>query len=1214
MRTIGALLERDLSQPIEEIIQVDQADEQTVYTELTEYIATDSIRGQYRDLLKAIAEGPAEPREGIGVWISGFFGSGKSSFAKNLGYALENPTVQGRKAADLFKDALSDGEIAGFVDLIDARFPTDAIMFDISKGSEVRRGDEKIAEVVYRAVLKELGYALDYDVAELEIELEQRGELELFEELAPKITNRQWTIARKGARKLNYASAILHRMNPSIFPEADSWAKTVKTGGSSLTVEVIVDRIFDLFAIRRPGQALVFIIDEVGQYVARSAEKIEDLRALVEQIGKVGKNRVQRKEAVAPTWFVVTSQERLDEVVAAIDSKRVELAKLQDRFRHRVDMSPADIREVATRRVLNKKAAALPILKKLFQESQGKLNAALRLERNAVQADIDQEAFVDFYPYPPHFVGLSIDIMSGIRLQPGAPKHLGGSNRTIIKQAYEMLVSPKTRLAEASVGTLVTLDKVFDLVEGNLRTEKRNDIQRITDSFGAASMAVRVAKVLVLLEFVRNLPRTESNIAACLIDTVGQPKPQQDVEGALQALEAQQFVRNTEEGWKLQTDQEKSWDTERRQYLDPRPRDRNEIIREALGNIFSEPQLRAFRYKNIKTFHVGLRVDGVAITKEGQIPLSIVTADDPNALTDKVNEIRTESRSQQNQNEVYWAFAVTPEVDNLVAEVHASRQMVAAYDQLRAQNKISGEEAALLEAEKRRGDQLQRRLRDKMEDALRDGSGAFRGVVKAAADLGDALDAVFKGLFALVVPDLYAKLEMGSRNVKGNEAEELLKAANLNALPQVFYEGTKGLSLVVKESGGKHVLNPSAEIAREVLSYLEAQHSYGNKVTGKYLDQHFQGIGYGWDRDILLLVLAVLLRAGSIEVGYQGRRFRSHADPQARVPLTNTPAFRSASFAPRESIDLKTLIAAVRRYEEITGEEVEVEEGAIANAFKKVADEEIKLLLPVAASVSANALPVGDVLEEYRRVLDDVQTAPSDDCVRILAGEGKSFMELRSRVRRIREAVNNHGADTVQNARRALREMWPALDQRGADEELSEQAEALRSLLKKDTLFEELADLRTYTEAITEAYQERYVALHEQRFDAYEAAIDEVKGRSEWQLIPESMTDDVLAPLQTRLCQKELELTSEDTRCQHCRATLSQMESDLAAVTGLRAQVIARVQELTSAEDDAPIERVRVMTFFTETLDSEESVDASLQRLREHLLKLLDAGARIIIE
>src|SRR6267143_3538196 len=118
MKTIGELLTRDLKRKIEEIIQVDQADEQSVHAEITEYIATDSIRDQYHHLLKAIAEAPADPNESIGVWVSGFFGSGKSSFAKNLGYALQNRSVKGRPFAELFKQQIDDKSIGDLLDSI----------------------------------------------------------------------------------------------------------------------------------------------------------------------------------------------------------------------------------------------------------------------------------------------------------------------------------------------------------------------------------------------------------------------------------------------------------------------------------------------------------------------------------------------------------------------------------------------------------------------------------------------------------------------------------------------------------------------------------------------------------------------------------------------------------------------------------------------------------------------------------------------------------------------------------------------------------------------------------------------------------------------------------------------------------------------------------------------------------------------------------------
>jgi hypothetical protein len=356
---IQDILARDLEQRIEEIIKVDQADEETVYTEITEYVATDRIKRQYQELFKGFAEAPADPHEEIGVWISGFFGSGKSSFAKNVGYVLADQHVLGQRASELFERQLADKRVNDLVDYINMRIPTEVIMFDVSAHRDVRKTSERIAEIMYTMLLRTLGYADDYEIAELEIEMEREGRLPEFEALCSQ-TYGEWRKVRKGFQKFARASALLHRMDPLTYPAENTWSQSVGTRSVDISVSMFVERAFELCSVRRPGKALVFIIDEVGQYVARSADKIENLRVVVEQFGRVGKNLLKAKKINAPAWVMVTSQEKLDEVVAALDSKRVELAKLQDRFRYRIDLAPADIREVATRRVLAKKDEAIP--------------------------------------------------------------------------------------------------------------------------------------------------------------------------------------------------------------------------------------------------------------------------------------------------------------------------------------------------------------------------------------------------------------------------------------------------------------------------------------------------------------------------------------------------------------------------------------------------------------------------------------------------------------------------------------------------------------------------------------------------------------------------------------------------------------------------------------------------------------------------------------
>lgn len=1214
MKKIGDLLSRDLSRKIEEIIQVDQSDEQSVYSEITEYIATDSIRGQYAALLKAVAEAPSEPHESVGVWVSGFFGSGKSSFAKNLGYALANRKVLGQDFAALFKRQIGDEQVSNWVDLINTRFPTEVILFDIAKEQDTRRVTQRIAEFVYTALLRDLDYAEDPDIAELEIELEAEGKLDQFIAKCKEIHGQEWRIVRKGAQRLSRASAVLHALDPGTHPAADSWAHTQRGRDAAISVSKVVQRTFELYGRRRPGKALVLVIDEVGQHVARSGDKIEDLRATIEEFGKVGKNLLKARKILAPCWVVVTSQEKLEEVVAAIDSKRVELAKLQDRFRYRVDLAPSDIRDVATRRVLAKKDEALPILRKLYAGSQGALNAALRLERTSRRTDVSEEDFIQFYPYLPHYIDIGISIMSGIRLQPGAPGHYGGSNRTIIKQAYEMLVSKRTKLAECPIGTLVTLDRVYELVEGNLSNERRTDIHEITERFKGdpdRQWTLRVAKSVCLLEFVRDLPRTAANIAAFLVDKVGDPAPVGQVEAAIKKLYDAQFIRNTEDGWKLQTAQEKNWETEKKAH-DPKPRDRNEIVRNALRQVFGEPALRTYRHKDCRTFRIGISVEGTTVADEGDIRMSLSIAEDYTEMSNRIDETRDESRQKDHENDLYWVFLLAPEIDELVAQLFASRKMVEKYDQLRPQGKITPDEATCLQDEKNLVLNYESRLRDKITEALERGTGMFRGVARDASSLGKSLGEIIKRFLEQVVPDLYPKLEMGSRPLHGDEPDVFLKAADLKALPQVFYVGERGLGLVTKE-GSKYVPNPSADVAKEVRDYLASQHEYGNREAclGKALENRFNGTPYGWERDLLRLVLAVLFRAGVVEVSFGGQKFDSYSEPRSREPFINNTKFKSAVFTPVKPVGLKTLTQAVQSYEGLTGETVDVEKNAIAAAAKQYSQAEIREVLPIIAEAKAHYLPVLSIVEEYREALASIENGSADDCVNLLASGATSLKEGRERIHKIAECLNEAGLATLQRARLAAHEMMRNLEAHG-QVDVAEKGEQLRALLESETFFESMAQIESTAHEIVAAYRELYKKTHAARATQYLDAVEKINGRKEWGQVPESMREPVLSPLTSRGCT-ESDLPEMGLTCNGCSASVSQMESDIEALGGLFAKVISEIQRLTTPPE-VKIERVRVSDYLSGSFESADQVRKAVARLQDHLLKLLDEGVKIVVE
>ncbi len=1225
MTKIAEVLARDFSTPIEEIVKVNNADDDTVYTELTEYVATDRIKVEYERLFRAMADAPKAPNQGIGVWISGFFGSGKSSFAKNLGYVLADREVKKQSASALFNGQVESRRIAEYVDLLNTSVPYEVFMFDVQVDLSVQTNSEQIAEVMYRVLLRQLDYAEDYDIAELEIELESEKRLDRLQELCRKEYKEEWRKIRKGNQKFARASLLLHQLDPKTYPTVAYWIDKVKDRPSSaLTVKRIIERCFDLCALRRPGKAFAFIVDEMGQYVARSGERLENLRAIVEQFGNESLQRLKAKTIPGPAWIIVTAQEKLQDVYNYLATGRIDLPRVQDRFKHQIDLSPEDIRQVATRRVLKKKEdrESQEKLRTLFKQSGPLLIQNIKLDRSSRTTAFSEEEFVQFYPYLPHFIDLSIDIMTGIRLQPNAPKHLGGSNRTIIKQSFEMLVSDRTQLAEQPLGTLVSIDKIYELVEGNIPSEKQKDVLDIRERFDAdhQGMASRVAKAITLMEFAKkDIPRSAHNIASLLIRNVSENRPLPAVTAVLERLKEAQFVRETEDGWKLQTAQEKSWDQEKRSIPAPNRNERAEILRPTVKDVLETAKANKVTFKSLRTFDTAFSLDGQALgqtPKGARVSAQLHAVHESEDFAKRCSAISTQSLEGSNKDSVHWVFPVSREAEALLEDLHASKRMIAKYDHLSSQQQLRDGEKALLQAEQANRDTLEVRLHTKLEDDLRSGVGFFQSLRFEGGDLGKDLGAMIRGLAEQAIPVLYPKLEMGSRPVEGNEAETFLKQANLSTLPPIFQPGEKGLGLVIKAEGGKYVPNTKADIAQEILTYLKGEHSYGNKVTGGQLAEHFGGIGYGWSSDIVRLVLAVLFRAGAIEITHQGRRYRNYQEPQARNPFESNPAFRSAGFAPRESIDLKTLTKAVQELENMLGREVDIEESAIADEFQRLARTEKEQVLPALAQARALELPLIAPLAEWAESLEAVSSSQSDDCVRMLAGEGRSLRTVRERAQRIRMFLENaRNIEIVRCARSVLRDEVPLLA-KSTREPVAEEASISEAVASPD-LPERIREIESATAQIDAAYRRRFTEQHRRRAEAYRNAIESIRKLPDYAAVDPEKAEVVLAPILRRAAE-DFELPAWTAGDRLTGATLATLDEDLELLPSLEAGALRQLARLRESEQEPKetVEIVRLSDFLPKTLPlndyTDEEIDRAIDNLRQKLHNLRELKRRVV--
>ena len=1214
MSTIGTLFEKQIDRPIEEVIKVDQANEKAVATEIGEYVATDSIRDQFADVYKEIAEGPAAPREGIGVWVSGFFGSGKSLFAKILGYTLANRKIGDSTASELFKRVVNDKRVIDFLDSINRRIPFEAVIFDVSMDRGVRIASERLTEIMYRALLRELGYAEDFDLAELEIALEGDKRLDSFEKQFKDERKQEWRIRRQLGLAINEASATLNKLDPKTYPAADSWAIATGKGRADVDPNKLARRAFELASRRAPGKALIFIVDEVGQFVSRSVEKMLDLQAIVQAMGVEGRNRTERREAVSPFWIVVTSQEKLNEVVTALDSKKIELARLQDRFRIPVDLKQADIAEVTARRVLSKNKAGAEALGKLYDANAGRIKECCTLERTARNLEITRKEFVRLYPYLPYQIELCIDIVAGLRLKRGAHRHIGGSNRTLIKQAQQMMINDRTRLAEAKIGALVTLDKVYELLEvGNLLpTEVSQEIGHVATRLGKNPLALRVVKAIALLESVKDLPRTPHNLAVALHTAVDAAPIRREVEATLAEFEKAQFVRNTEEGYKLLTVQEKNWET-RRNGLEPREADRNRIHREMISDIFTEPKVRTHNYKNLRSFRLGVTLEGENVEADGEVMLNLRLAE-LGEMKDALNEARNDSAAKS--TEIFWVSPQPETIRTTVTELYRSREMVAEYDRLAAQQRLTNEEGACLADEKIRRDRYNRQLRSAMLETIEAGQSFFQGVSREAKSLGPMLPDMMRGMIETAIPILYPKLEIGALPLAGGEAEKFLTAANLNGLPKVFYNDKPDLSLVVKQ-GAQFVPNLGCELCRSLLDYLRREHAYGTKVTGKMLETHFGGLNFGWELESIRLGIAILFRGGALEVSHQGRKYRHYTEPPARQPFQSNPAFRAASFSPREALDLKVLASAARMYEELTGKDVNIEEGAIAQAFKQAAASDREKIVPLCARLTALHLPGSELAQEQLRWVEGILDSPPEDCVKTLAFEGKTYLENRRVVEELSKAATDQNVEAFRIARRVLEEQWQLLKKRGANGSLQKVAEGLGTLLQSDDCLRRVEVLKGETETLATAYRQIYAAAFENRGKAYTAALEIIKGRPEWLSLSVNPTisleqkEAILRPLAVR-AGAEMDLPPGATVCSRTGATLDQLESEIAAVDAIAGQVLRRLMELAAPKEK--IERVSVAKLYPTRITNEGEMEEFLKALKERLDKILAQGGSILLE
>jgi len=1176
---ISSLFASDITRDIEEVIKVDQTNEAIIRSEIDEYIVTDAIAGHYVEILERYDATFNKPHEGIAIWLSGFFGSGKSSFAKMLGLAIENRSIGGSPASDLFASRTSDKKIPVLLRQITERIPTHAVIFDVSTDRGIRTGNKTLTEIMYRLFLESLGYPKDLDLAELEIGLEYDGDLDAFKMCFEEVTNgRKWD-QRKGvvAFALTEASAAMHALRPSIHGETSDWAK-LHANRADVTPRILAERVVELMARRKPGHSVLFVIDEVGQFVARDVDKMLDLQAIVQQLGVHGRGK---------HWVAVTSQEKLNELVSGLDDHRIEVARLMDRFKSQVHLEPSDISEVTSRRVLTKNAAAEIQLGTLYDEHRGRLADHTRLSAEIALPELSRQAFVDLYPLLPYQIDLIIQVVSGLRTQGGTSKHSGGANRTIIKLAQQLLIHPEIRLGDEEVGRLVRLDQIYDLVETNIASEVRTKIHQIADQVDHP-MAQSVAKVICLLQFVKSVHRTAENVAAALYPGLGEPSQLELVKEALRSLEKAQLVRVGDDGYRIPTPAEDDWERVR-MGMSPRPSETKRLHREILAG-FWNPQ-PTFTLLGVKPFKAGLVIDSREEEK-GDIVVHVVLPHEGAEFDSSAQELRT--RSQSEQDAIFWAVALNDAIDRETVELFRSRELLST----RSRDARTGTEAHLITEESVRARRHQAELQRLLRSGCLSGSAYFRGNDRSPDDRASDVAKATTGILGHVLSDVFTRF--GDAAAKSADVKRgldaLLTATDLQGLPSVFTD----LSLL-RDEGGKTVFDIEAPALRDLMAEIEGGAAYGNKATGKSLSEHFGRAPYGWDFDVVRLLVAVLLRAGATQMTHKADRIETTTSVAARDALTNNNHFKAASFQPKKSVDFGEIAKAATRFQSTFG--AAVKELALSPVVAEIRDrivDKLDALQGARDLLIQHQFPGAVVLEDAIASARAIQRGTEEAAIAEFNASHQRLKDGIQRAAAIANELTPGALADIEQARRSLLTQWPNLESEpDLDPAIRDDAELLRDLLERETFFRELVDIERCAAAIRAAYDERFRAALAEKVDVYQKALVQLIDMPVWLELTSEAKEAIAGPLQVHANDKGAGAPS-----------LAQLHADRDACSARLRDATTRAYAIVEGDRVAA---VNVQPYFRGGVDDTEQLESALTGLREECERLLADGKKIVV-
>lgn len=1155
---ISEIFRHDLDREIKEVIKVDDPNLDDLAEELAEYVVTEHIHNAFVEFLEEFQESIGKPSESVNAWISGFFGSGKSSFAKVLGYILANPALGTKTAAELLTDKLDTVQVKALLNTIHTQAPTFSVFVDLSSSRNVAKEGESVVLPLYRELLQRLDYSRNFELAELEFTLEGDERLVEFVAAFARANGRTWKERRDVALAKNEASKALHELDPATYPSADSWVR------SKPEVEVnanwFADRSLAMLSRRQPAKSrVVFIVDEVGQYVSRSVQRMLDLQGFAQAC--------QKKDG--QLWLIATGQETLEDVVGSLGDRRVELARVRDRFPLTVDLVPSDIEEVVSKRVLAKSTDGAKAVRALYDEHQNQLRSNVALDSPTRGNDFTGDEFTRVYPLLPYQVQLFIDAVSALRAVGGAGPMVGGANRTLIRLAHQLI---KTGLASRDVGALATVPMAYDLMDEMIPTAWRGEIDQVAQRHSDARMTIEVTKTIALTSNIRALKLDDHNLAVLTHPNVGAESNRPQVRDALEVLVQEETIREGEEGYRLQSPKEKDWEKNRRA-REMKTGDFNRLLRDK----HLKDMLRGLTASAAREFKVEVLFDDDKLL-DGDITLRIYEGD-------QLDRAIRRSREEAHGDDIFLVFARSDKTWRDAEEVFRSGEAIREAEA----RSLESTETELLHEERKRLDRAVRNFERGLREDLLAGSLVFRGNEESLA--GQDLRSALAKVMASHVAEIYTRLSEFAAPVSRSDAVNLLRSDDLAGLSD--HLGPEGLRVLKLDADGYSVdeNGPVADFVREAKSRAD----YGQEATGKYLEAKFHQPPYGAEVDVVMIVGAAAIRAGLLSLTHGGVRLSTRTDARLEQVFSTLPKFRSAAFTPPpEDVPIEVRVRLAKLlHENLVGEKPPTATAELAAFARKHLQEDRETVSTLTATLAGMQVLVPEAISRVANTLGRVRTEQDDDA--LIAALDTARSDLKDGVlqaRNIRALLDEDGALDILAA--AGRELTDSTDLADAEEQAAERG---REILTTGTWPQEFAELRGVLGMVRAAREERWEAAHRQLSDAIATAQEQAA----------SLLDQV-----SEAARSEFETTLTSLQVDSADGpTVGPSREALLARAGQIPKLLNNLR--VSVGRDTPTRQVRIVELYSEPVRSEHELAALLARVQEAAEEALEAGEYFIL-